>query len=212
MGRGKALTICATGLVLLAVPGCVTKKTYKTGMEEVDGRVVSVETAVETNQRRVTDLEKDTSAKIRSLEGETDEAQRVGQQALTKAGAAEKAAQGKLLWTVTLSDDEVKFDFGKAKLNTQGAQALDKLISDVKARGKSLYMEIEGHTDSVGPESLNLKLGDQRAQAVRNYLNAKGLPLHAINTISYGESRPVADNTKRDGRAKNRRVVIKVLE
>ena len=59
----------------------------------------------------------------------------------------------------------------------------------------------------------NVTLGEKRALAVRNYLNQQGgIPLHAINTISYGESMPVADNTTPAGRSQNRRVVIRVLE
>ena len=76
-----------------------------------------------------------------------------------------------------------------------------------------MYIEIEGHTDNVGSEKYNHDLGLKRAEAVRNYLRKEGgIPLHAINVISYGESKPEADNSTRDGRAANRRVVINVLE
>ena len=54
--------------------------------------------------------------------------------------------------------------------------------------------------------------GFANLQAVRNYLNQQGIPLHALNVISYGESKPVTDNGTPDGRAQNRRVVIRVLE
>jgi outer membrane protein OmpA-like peptidoglycan-associated protein len=77
---------------------------------------------------------------------------------------------------------------------------------------KALYFEIEGHTDNVGSEDYNVQLGEKRAMAVRNYLAEKGVPLHALNVISYGESQPVADNSAPQGRAQNRRVVIRVLE
>ena len=75
-----------------------------------------------------------------------------------------------------------------------------------------MYVEIEGHTDNTGTEQYNLTLGEQRAMAVRNYLFEGGIPLHAINVISRGEQAPVADNKTADGRAQNRRVVVKVLE
>ncbi len=65
----------------------------------------------------------------------------------------------------------------------------------------------------MGDENWNLGLAEERAMAVRNYLNQNGgIPLHAMNTISYGESKPIADNSTSDGRAQNRRVVIRVLE
>ena len=76
-----------------------------------------------------------------------------------------------------------------------------------------MYLEIEGHTDNVGAETYNERLGAERAGHVLKYLNQKGgLPLHAMNAVSYGESQPIADNSTRQGRAQNRRVVIKVLE
>jgi len=78
---------------------------------------------------------------------------------------------------------------------------------------KTVYLEIEGHTDNVGSEEYNKVLGERRAEAVRVYLNEKGgIPLHAMNVISYGEDEPVSDNGSRTGRAQNRRVVIRVLE
>jgi outer membrane protein OmpA-like peptidoglycan-associated protein len=130
-----------------------------------------------------------------------------------KAVAAEKAAQGKLVWSVLLNDDKVKFDHGRALLSTSAASELDSLAQNIKGYGKALYLEIEGHTDSSGEEQFNLQLGESRAAAVRNYLLEKGgLPLHAMSTISYGESKPVADNSTQDGRSQNRRVVIRVLE
>ena len=74
-------------------------------------------------------------------------------------------------------------------------------------------MGIEGHTDNTGSEGYNFDLGATRADAVRDYLNREGgVPLHAMNTISYGESQPVADNSSAGGRSQNRRVVVRVLE
>jgi outer membrane protein OmpA-like peptidoglycan-associated protein len=75
-----------------------------------------------------------------------------------------------------------------------------------------VYIEIEGHTDSVGPKALNEKIGLARAEAVQRYLYEQyQIPLHKMNIISYGESKPVGPNKTRADRAKNRRVVIRVL-
>ena len=76
-----------------------------------------------------------------------------------------------------------------------------------------MFFEIEGHTDATGPDEYNMKLGEDRAMAVRNYLHDQhGIALNRMQVISYGETKPVADNKTKDGRAQNRRVVIKVLE
>ena len=75
-----------------------------------------------------------------------------------------------------------------------------------------MYLEIEGHTDATGPETLNMQLGLARAEAVKQYLHEQHqVPLHKMHAISVGEDRPVAPNETAAGRAQNRRVVIKVL-
>ena len=211
--RQAAWVVGILCVAVLAAPGCVSKKAYESGMEDLDGRVVAVESAVEANQKRIGDLSKDTDQKVSALKADNQKSMQVGQQAMTKATAAERAAQGKLVWKVVIKDDGVKFDFGQAMITSSGISQLDQLAKQLKAKGRALYLEIEGHTDSVGPENDNLVLGKLRASVVRNYLNEKGgIPLHAINTISLGESRPVADNSTKEGRSENRRVVIKVLE
>ena len=74
------------------------------------------------------------------------------------------------------------------------------------------YLEIEGHTDATGPAPYNARLGLERAENVRRYLHEQHqLPLHKMSVISYGEDQPVASNDDREGRAKNRRVVVRVL-
>ena len=93
------------------------------------------------------------------------------------------------------------------------AQAkLDEMISTLKADPKGAFFEIEGHTDSIGSQNLNMQLGLERADAVKRYLYEKHqIPLHKISVISYGQEKPVAPNKTKAGRAQNRRVVIKVL-
>jgi outer membrane protein OmpA-like peptidoglycan-associated protein len=87
------------------------------------------------------------------------------------------------------------------------------MAAPIKAENKGVFFEIEGHTDSTGPEEYNVKLGEERAMAVRNYLAmTHGIALSRISVISYGSSKPVTDNKTRDNRAQNRRVVVRVVE
>jgi len=72
-------------------------------------------------------------------------------------------------------------------------------------------LEIQGHTDARGPNTLNARLGEERAEAVRLFMNQHGVPLNRMSTISYGKADPVADNKTRTGRAQNRRVVLIVM-
>ena len=82
----------------------------------------------------------------------------------------------------------------------------------LKADTKNIFIEIEGHTDNIGAPAVNERIGMERAEAVKRYLYEQHqVPLHKINVISYGEDKPVAPNNTRDGRAQNRRIVIRVL-
>ena len=211
--RGQAVLVILGAAVVLGGPGCVTKRQFQDNVKSTDSRVSSVEDAVEANEKRVGDLKKETDDKIGAVQQQAGKAQETGNQALGKAEAAEVAARGKIIWQVTLSNDKVKFAHNQFAVTPEAMPALDELAAKVKSYGKAVYLEIEGHTDSVGSDSYNMGLGLKRAEAVRGYLNQKGgLPLHAMNTISYGESQSVADNGTKDGRAQNRRVVVKVLE
>ena len=200
-------------LTLLIAPGCVTNKKFDGSVEDTDSRMVAVESAIEANDKQIGNLKKDTDRRINSAEGQANQALSVGNKAMSAAEAAAKAAEGKLIWKVTLTDDKVRFPFGRAELSSDAIAVLDDLARKIKTYGKALYVEVEGHTDNVGPERYNEDLAQMRAMAVRDYLNQNGgIPLHAMNTISLGESHPVADNSSGDGRAQNRRVVVRVLE
>jgi outer membrane protein OmpA-like peptidoglycan-associated protein len=211
--RGQAALAILTALAVLGGAGCVTKRQFRDNAQSTDGRISAVEDSVEANERRVEDLRKETDTKVGAVDEKAGRALETGTQALGKAEAAEIAARGKIIWQVTLSDDRAKFAYDKALLSPDAMADLDDLAVKVKSFGKAVYLEIEGHTDSNGSDAYNMILGERRAEAARNYLNQKGgIPLHAMSTISYGESQPVADNGTADGRSQNRRVVVKVLE
>ena len=115
-------------------------------------------------------------------------------------------------YEVVLSEDQGNFKFGKTELPDEAKAKLDEMIEQLKADPKGVFFEIEGHTDNVGDKVINEKLGMERAEAVKRYLYEQHqIPLHKMNVISYGEEKPVAPNKTKDGRAQNRRVVIKVL-
>ena len=206
------VALLAIGVLAVSV-GCVTKKVYRKDQEQTDTRMKGVESGVEQNERRVGDLRKETDTRISEVKGTAEKAVEIGSAAMNKAQDAEKLARGKVLWSVTLSDDRVKFSFDQDAVPSEAAMDLDDLAAKVKSMDKTVYLEIEGHTDNIGSDDYNMQLGEKRAKAVMTYLNEKdGLPLHAMSVISYGKSKPVADNKTKQGRAQNRRVVIRVLE
>jgi outer membrane protein OmpA-like peptidoglycan-associated protein len=211
----KSLAVLA-GLLVVALgmsTGCVSKKVFRKNVEETDARLAGVETGLEQNERRTSDLAQETDSKIAEVRGTAQKAVEIGTEAMTTAEEAKKMARGKVLWTTTLSDDRVRFSFDQNELPDAARSILDDLAQKVKGLDRTVYVEIEGHTDSIGSEAYNKMLGEKRADAVRNYLaQTGGIPLHVMNVISYGEASPVAENNTPEGRSQNRRVVIRVLE
>jgi len=110
---------------------------------------------------------------------------------------------------VTFAAD-VFFDFDKSVIKPDGKSKLDDLSS--KMRGINLEVVIAiGHADSIGPDAYNQKLSVRRAEAVKAYLVSKGTEANRVYTEGKGEKQPVASNTTKEGRAKNRRTEIEVI-
>src|SRR6516164_1346543 len=104
---------------------------------------------------------------------------------------------------------DVLFDFGKYNLKTDAQIKLAKLAGIIQAH-PGLNLAIEGHTDNIGSDEANMKLSEQRADAVRDFLVQQGLAQEAVSAIGLGKAEPVADNSTNEGRQKNRRVEIVV--
>jgi outer membrane protein OmpA-like peptidoglycan-associated protein len=203
-----------SGLLLAALlPGCATKKYTRaqvaTSEERLGERLDGVDTTIEENQ----DLIMDQGRRLDEQEAMLTETSKTAQEALDRAIAAGKLAQGRLVYERVLSDDQVRFSVNGADLGDSAQAALDSFANELLGRNSGVFIEIQGHTDSTGSESHNMTLGQRRAESVRLYLNrAHGFPLHRTSVISYGESEPIADNSTNEGRARNRRVTLVVLE
>jgi OOP family OmpA-OmpF porin len=110
-----------------------------------------------------------------------------------------------------VSEVVVHFAFDKSDLLDEGRAKLDEAVAMLKGKSEVLSVALEGHADWTGPEGYNEKLGLARAEAVRRYLaDQHQVEVTKITVVSYGESQPAVPNDTRDGRAQNRRVVIKV--
>lgn len=187
MGRKSTVWLAATVAVsALSLGGCATKGFVREQVAVVDQRVAGHETRI----------------------GELDKTSR---EALDRATAAGKLAEGKFMYQVVLSDDAVKFPLNEATLSPEAETRLTELADRLKGENKNVYLEIQGHTDASGSPSTNERLGEERAEAARRFLNRHGVALNRMSSISYGEDAPVAPNNTREGRAQNRRVVIVVL-
>jgi len=199
-----AALLLSVGAALVA-SGCATKKYVTTevaGLEAAGSqRMDGIESQVEANQSRLDEQDQDMG-----------EISQTAQEALERAIAAGKLAEGTFLFETIFSDDKVRFGFDEYGLSDTAKQALDIFVEDLKSRDQSVYIEIQGHTDSTGSEAYNLQLGQRRAEAVRRYLNQRGIPLARMAVISYGMAAPIADNSTSEGRSVNRRVTVVVLQ
>jgi outer membrane protein OmpA-like peptidoglycan-associated protein len=109
-----------------------------------------------------------------------------------------------------LSDVVLNFEFGKSALTDEAKRTLSSAITKPNAQARWMSVDLEGHADWTGSEDYNERLGLARAESVRRYLAEQlRIPTDQISVISYGETSPAAPNTTREGRARNRRVVIK---
>jgi len=197
----------------VALSGCATKKYVGREVGEINQKVDTLSGEMEKTQERVKQSETRIDDVDKQAQAGISDAKGSAQQALKRATEAERAAKGKLIYTVTLSNDKVTFPVNRAAVSTDARSLVDEAIAQLKAENRGVYFEIEGHTDSTGPEAYNEKLGLDRATAVRNYMHDQlGIALNRLEVISYGETKPVVDNKTREHRAQNRRVVINVLE
>jgi peptidoglycan-associated lipoprotein len=221
-------SLFAASLVALTVaiaPACASKKFVRTEVGNVNQKVDTLGTSLEETQERTRQNETRIGAVDQKAEAagkSASEARSAAEAARARADEVGKevnsrvddvvASSRRLVYEVTLSEDQGNFKFGKTELPDEAKARLDEMVGQLKADPKGVFIEIEGHTDNVGTKTLNERLGLERAETVKRYLYEQHqIPLHKMNVITYGEDKPVAPNNSREGRAQNRRVVIKVL-
>ncbi|HET6612514.1 MAG TPA: OmpA family protein, partial [Kofleriaceae bacterium] len=107
---------------------------------------------------------------------------------------------------------KVLFKTGSAEIQPKSAPLLDQIAVALKGSPDVGRVRIEGHTDDIGDEALNKSLSEERAASVRDALVERGVSEDRIEVRGYGESHPVAPNTTRAGRAKNRRVEFVITD
>ena len=222
------ITALAVAAVATFSTACATKKFVQTSVGEVNDKVDSLGRSVEQTQERTRQNEakiNDVDAKATAAGNSAQQANTAAAQANNAAAAANNNATGvgnrlsefdkqsrRLVLEVVINTASGNFETSKADLPDDAKGQIDQLISRLTQDPKNVWIEIEGHTDNTGPAELNEKLGLERAEAAKRYLYEKHqIPLHKMSVISYGMTKPIADNKTKDGRAQNRRIVIRVL-
>ncbi|HKY22985.1 MAG TPA: OmpA family protein [Vicinamibacterales bacterium] len=218
----RTIHVLAVGVIVVGTTtACATKKFVRTEVNAVGTRVETLSQSLETtqeatrqNQARITQVDaKADQVGIWAKDAQTSAA--TAQNAATAAAArvdAVEASTKRLVYEVVISEDQGEFKFGSAALPDGVRARIDEMIAQLKAEPKGNFVEIEGHTDSSGDKMVNARIGEARAEAVKRYLyDTHQVPLHKMNVISYGEEKPASPNNTRQGRAQNRRVVIRIL-
>ena len=233
--RKSLLAGSIIALSVAVVPACATKGFVREEVGGVNTKVDTLSGTLEQTQQRVGQNEQRIGAVDQKAEAAGKSAADARSAATDARGAADKAAASatvvggrvdkvaaevaaeaaasrKLIFEVTLSEAQGNFRFGAAELPDEAKARLDQVVSQLKSKAQNVYLEIEGHTDNVGSVELNEQLGLERAETVKRHRYEQNtIPLHKMNVITFGEEKPVAPNNTRDGRAQNRRVVVKVL-
>ena len=191
------------GIAVFGMIGCATKEYVNQQISKsLDTEVGKITQDIEANRNEIMDLKNSVAAVSSNVQDALDRAEKAG-----------KLAEGKFLYEATISDASINFAFDKSVLSEEALSALDVIAEEMKKENKNVYLEIQGHTDSVGSEEYNLELGEDRAESVLRYFHMEhNIPLHRMSAFSYGESQIVVDNDTSENRAENRRVTIVVMQ
>ena len=223
MNRYSVLAVLVAGSLPLTV-GCASKKYVRNQTTPVINNVNELDDQTAKNTRDIRDVNSRAQQGIAQVNTKADAAEQKAQAAGQAADQANQNATTasnrvtSLAGTVenldnykSISDTTVLFGFNKYQLTKKDKQTLDEFAAQL-ANQKHYIVQVEGYTDSTGPADYNYQLSQKRADAVIQYLAQKyQVPAHKIFLIGLGKDNPVAQNTSASGRAKNRRVDVRLM-
>lgn len=223
MNRYSVLAVLVAGSLPFTV-GCASKKYVRNQTTPVINNVNELDDQTAKNTRDIRDVDTRAKQGIAQVNSKADAAE---QKAQAAGQAADQATQNatsaanrvtSLAGTVEnldnykpVSETTVLFGFDKYQLTKKDKQTLDDFASQLSNQ-KHYIVQVEGYTDSTGPADYNYQLSQKRADAVIQYLAQKyQVPAHKIFLIGLGKDNPVAQNSSASGRAKNRRVDVRLM-
>src|SRR5262245_55016020 len=176
MMKKVALAIPVLAIALGGTTACATKKFVRTNVGEVNAKVDTLNKSLEetqertrANEGRITEVDQKAAAGMQAAQAadkRAGEARAAADAVGARADAIEKASR-RLVYEVVLSEDKGNFKFGKADMPDAAKAEIDQLVAQLKAEPNGAYIEVEGHTDNVGPKDLNYKLGLERDESVK---------------------------------------------
>jgi OmpA-OmpF porin, OOP family len=216
--------VFATVLTLAASVGCTSKKYVKQQTTPIIEKTNELDDLTAKNTNAIKDVDARSQKGIADVNQRTaaadQKAQAAGQQASQAQDLATQATNRVTTLQTTVSnldnyhpvaETSVHFAFNRANLTKKAEEALDQLVTEIP-NAPHFIITVEGGADSVGDRNYNYDLSQRRASAVIQYLAEKAnVPAHKIYLIGLGEDKPVADNKSSAGRAKNRRVDVRLM-
>jgi OmpA-OmpF porin, OOP family len=220
----RTLVALVAGASLTFFVGCSTKNYVRKEVSPVIDKTNELDEITARNSKDIKDVDTRAQQGIQGVTAKASEADQkalaAGQQADEAASVAGRAVTGVNALTQAVANLDnyrpvtevaVHFGFDQADLTKKAKQALDELAKDVP-NTKQYIVEVVGGADSTGSSDYNYSLSERRASAVIQYLAQKhNLPAHKIYVIGLGKDKPVAANTSKAGRAKNRRVDVRLM-
>jgi OmpA-OmpF porin, OOP family len=221
MTRTSLLVLLA---LTMATVGCASKNYVRQETTPLINKTNELDDLTAKNTNAIKDVDARAQAGIQQVNAKTTEVEQKAQSAAQQAGQAQTSADNavhrvdSLTNTVAnldnyrvVTETSVHFGFDKDNLTKKAQEALDQLANDVP-NTKGYIITVEGGTDSVGSQEYNYSLSERRADSVIQYLASKhNIPAHKIYLVGLGKDKPVDDNKTRDGRAKNRRVDVRLM-
>jgi outer membrane protein OmpA-like peptidoglycan-associated protein len=215
------LTLAVT---LIASVGCTTKNYVRQQTTPLINKTNELDDMTAKNSRDIKDVDQRAQSGIQAVQAKAAEVDKKALAAGSEADKAQMAANGATHRVDTLTNTVVNLDnyrpvvetavhfgFNKDNLTKDAREAIDQLAASV-ANTKGYIITVEGATDAIGSSEYNYDLSERRANAVIQYLAAeKSIPAYKIYLIGLGKDKPVETNKTAEGRAKNRRVDIRLM-
>ena len=223
MNVKSSLLVLLAGAVLAFNSGCATKNYVRKQSEPIIDKSNELDALTAKNTNAIRDVDSRAQSGIQGVNQKTlaadqkatdarniaDQAQIVATQASTRVDALTNQVANLDNYRPVV-ETSVHFGFDKADLTSKAKAALDQLLADVP-NTKGYIVVVEGDTDSVGNATYNYGLSERRASAVVQYLSEKNIPPHKIYVIGLGKDKSVESNRTATGRAKNRRVDVRLM-
>jgi len=220
----RAWLIILLAVTMAAAVGCSSKNYVRQQTTPLINKTNELDDMTAKNSRDIKDVDQRAQAGIQQVQQKASEvdqkAQAAGQQATQAQTMADNAvhrvdtlqnAVANLDNYHVVTETSVHFGFDKDTLTKDAKAALDQLANDIP-NTKGYLLTVEGATDSTGPSDYNYGLSERRADAVIQYLASQhNVPAYKIYLIGLGKDKPVDSNSSREGRAKNRRVDVRLM-